>query len=130
VTLTSSSAAGNQWYLNGNPIGGETNQTYIASASGDYTVVVTATCTSLTSAATSVVVNPLPATPTITPNSATTFCAGGSVLLISSNGAGNQWYKNGSPLSGQTGQTYTASTAGDYTVVVTATCSSLTSPAV
>src|ERR1700674_5215227 len=38
VTLTSSSASGNQWYLNGNPIGGATAQQYIATASGDYTV--------------------------------------------------------------------------------------------
>ena len=42
VTLTSSSASGNQWYLDGNPIGGATSQTYIATAIGTYTVVVTA----------------------------------------------------------------------------------------
>src|SRR6185369_8846259 len=41
VTLTSSTANGNQWYLNGNPIGGATNQTYVATASGNYTVVET-----------------------------------------------------------------------------------------
>ena len=39
VTLTSSDASGNQWYLNGNPIGGATSQQYVAAASGDYTVV-------------------------------------------------------------------------------------------
>ncbi len=40
-TLTSSSATGNQWYLNGTPIAGETNQTYVFTANGTYTVVVT-----------------------------------------------------------------------------------------
>ena len=42
LLLTSSSASGNQWYLNGNVlIGGATNQTYSATASGSYTVAVT-----------------------------------------------------------------------------------------
>ncbi len=41
VVLSSSSVTGNQWYVAGSSIGGETNQTYTASASGSYTVVVT-----------------------------------------------------------------------------------------
>jgi hypothetical protein len=60
VTLGSSSASGNQWYLNGNPIGGETSQQYVATASGDYTVVVTgeSSCSSNASAPITVTVNP------------------------------------------------------------------------
>jgi len=120
VTLTSSSATGNQWSLDGNPIGGATNNTYVATASGDYTVIVTAGgCSSLASAATTVTVNPIPATPTITPGGPTTFCAGGSVTLTSSNATGNQWSLNGNPIGGATNQTYVATVAGDYTVVVT-----------
>ena len=50
VTLSSSSASGNQWYLNGNPIGGATSNTYNATAQGTYTVVVTDNgCTSAVS---------------------------------------------------------------------------------
>ncbi|MFA6959030.1 MAG: M36 family metallopeptidase [Thermoanaerobaculia bacterium] len=126
VLLTSSSATGNQWYLDGNPIGGETNQTYSAIASGNYTVVVTTSgCSSAASSATTVTVNPIPATPTITPDGPTTFCAGGSVTLTSSSATGNQWYLNGNPIGGETNQTYVASGAGDYTVVVTTSgCSS------
>jgi hypothetical protein len=53
VTLTSSSASGYQWFLNGNPIGGATNQNYVATAAGKYTVTVTTTgCPSAPSAAT------------------------------------------------------------------------------
>src|SRR5439155_2704161 len=92
VTLTSSSASGNQWFLNGNAIGGATNDTYVASASGDYTVKVTSIgSTRGGETATTVVVNPIPPTTTITPGGATTFCAGGNVTLTSSSASGNQW---------------------------------------
>jgi hypothetical protein len=127
VTLTSSAASGNQWYLNGNPIGGATNTTYPATASGSYTVKTTDgnSCTSAASNAIAVTVNPTPATPTITPGGPTTFCTGGSVVLTSSSASGNQWYANGNPIGGQTNQTLNVSVAGDYSVVVTSLgCSS------
>jgi hypothetical protein len=126
VTLTSSSASGNQWYLNGNPIGGATNSTYVATASGNYTVIVTASgCPSAPSAPTTVTVNPIPPTPTITPSGPTTFCTGGSVTLTSSSATGNQWYLNGNLIGGETNQTYVATASGNYTVVVTSSgCSS------
>jgi hypothetical protein len=122
VTLTSSSATGNQWLLNGNPIGGATAQNYVASGAGSYTVQVTDgnNCPSPISDPTSVTVNPIPSTPTITPSGPTSFCAGGSVTLTSSSATGNQWRLNGSPIGGATNQTYIASVAGDYTVTVTA----------
>jgi hypothetical protein len=121
VTLTSSAASGNQWFLNGNPIGGATNPTYNATASGSYTVKTTDgnSCTSAASSATVVTVNPLPATPTITPGGPTTFCAGGSVTLTSSAASGNQWFLNGNPIGGATNTTYAATASGSYTVTTT-----------
>ena len=120
VTLTSSGASGTQWYLNGNPIGGATDQAYIATAPGDYTNTVTINgCTSEPASAATVTVNPIPATPTITPDGPTTFCAGGSVTLTSSSASGNQWYLNGNPIGGASNQTYNVTTAGDYTDIVT-----------
>src|SRR5205807_9470953 len=96
VLLTSSSASGNQWFLNGNPIGGASGTTYSATASGNYTVVVTNNgCSSAASAATSVTVNPNPSTPTISAGGPTTFCDGRSVTLTSSSATGNQWFLNG-----------------------------------
>jgi len=130
VTLTSSSASGNQWLLNGNPIGGATNQQYIATTSGNYTVAVTELGCATTSAPTAVTVNPVPTTPTITPGSATTFCDGGNVNLTSSSATGNQWYRNGNPIAGATNQQYVATVSGNYTTVVTTGgCSSAPSAA-
>lgn len=41
ATLSSSATTGNQWYLNGQPIGGATGSTYLPTATGSYTVVTT-----------------------------------------------------------------------------------------
>ena len=130
VTLTSSSASNNQWFVNGNPIGGATNQQYIATTSGNYTVAVTELGCATTSAPTAVTVNTVPATPTITPGSATTFCDGGNVTLTSSSADGNQWYRNGNPIAGATNQQYVATVSGNYTTIVTTGgCSSTPSAA-
>ena len=128
--MTSSTATGNQWYKDGVAISGETNQTYTATAAGTYTVIITASgCSSAASAGTTVVVNPIPSTPTIGAGGPTTFCAGGSAVLTSSSATGNQWYKDGVAISGETSQTYSATTSGVYTVVTTSAegCSSAAS---
>jgi len=132
VTLTSSSATGNQWYLDGNPLNGETSQQYVATTSGNYTVVVTSGgCDSLVSAATTVSSSAVPATPTITPGGPTTFCSGNNVVLTSNSAAGNQWYRDGNAINGATSQQYTATVAGNYTVIVTTGgCSSTASSGV
>ncbi|MEO8380264.1 MAG: kelch repeat-containing protein [Acidobacteriota bacterium] len=131
VALTSSSASAYQWSRNGNPIGGASGQIYNATASGNYTVIVTDGngCPSAPSAATTVTVNPIPETPTITPGGPTAFCNGGNVTLTSSSGSGYQWYLNGNPIGGATNQAYVASGNGDYSVTVTSTgCTSAPSP--
>ena len=56
----------------------------------------------------------------ITPAGPTTFCAGGNVVLNANTGTGlsYQWRVNGTDISGATNNAYTATTAGDYKVVV------------
>ncbi|WP_348811896.1 T9SS sorting signal type C domain-containing protein [Flavobacterium maritimum] len=129
VTLSSSATSGNQWYNGGVLISGATSTTYSATASGTYTVkTYNGTCESSPSAGTTVTVNALPATPTISTCCSTTFCAGGSVTLTSSAASGYQWYNGGIAIPGATSITYSATTNGTYTVITSnGTCSSLPS---
>ena len=120
IIIDSDSATGIQWWKDGSPIPGANSQSYTATQSGVYTAQLNALgCHSQFGRNVTVTVNPLPATPTINAGGPTTFCQGGSVTLSSSSASGNQWYLNGSPIGGATGQTYLATAAGDYSVVVT-----------
>jgi len=119
VVLTANGVGTYQWYNNGVALG-ITSQTYTASVSGNYAVVITnSNGCSATSAATNVSVTAIPVA-TVSAQGATTFCAGGSVLLSANSGAGltYQWSNNGTPLSGATSANYTATTSGIYTVRV------------
>ena len=60
-----------------------------------------------------------PAIPIINVPSVASFCEGQSVTLSSSIQQGNQWYFNGSILSGATSDTYVVSVAGTYSVANT-----------
>lgn len=117
VTLTSSSATTYQWIKDGNIIAGATSQTYNVTASGDYSVATSQNgCGAATSTVTTVIVYPPTPVPIVTAGGTITFCFGGSVVLTSSSATNNQWYKDGSPIGGATGQTYTATVSGSYIV--------------
>jgi hypothetical protein len=85
-----------------------------------YNWVVTEGCKSNRVPVEAIVLTP-PATPSISPLWNT---------LTSSSPSGNQWYLNGVAIPGATGQTYVATQAGTYTVVVTDAfgCSSTSQP--
>jgi hypothetical protein len=116
VVLTSSTGASYKWFNGTTQVG--TAATYTATAAGAYTVEVinTGGCKA-TSAITTITSSVLP-TATIT-SPATSICAGSSVLLTASTGASYKWF-NGTTQVG-TAATYTATTAGAYTVEVTNT---------
>jgi hypothetical protein len=101
-----------QWKKDGDNIGTD-SPTYVASAAGVYTVVVTGVCGSATSDPATVTVNANPAAPTITPLSSTAFCPGGNVILRSSYASGNIWNTTAAT------QDITVADAGSYTVVYT-----------
>ncbi len=108
-TLTSSTGTTYLWST------GETTSSLSVSTAGSYTVQVTNSygCLSQPSLATTIVVNPLPATPTVTPSGSTAICAGSSVTLTSSVSTLYLW------SNGATTQSIAVSTAGDYSVRVT-----------
>lgn len=62
-----------------------------------------------------------PATPSIVAGGDTSFCEGGSVVLASSAGTGNQWFVNGLP-GNTSGQTYNATQSGLYQLVTLSGC--------
>lgn len=72
-----------------------------------------------------------PPIPTITAGGQTSFCANGSLGLVSSSPTGNQWLLNGSPISGATSSTFSATSGGSYTLKVSAgSCFSMSVPLV
>ncbi len=108
VTLTASAGSTYHWSNNA------TTSSITVSAAGNYVVTVTnANGCSAVSSATVVTVNPLPATPSITPSGATTFCQGNSVTLTASAGSTYHWSNNATTSS------ITVSAAGNYVVTVT-----------
>lgn len=56
--------------------------------------------------------------PTLTAGGATTFCSGGNVQLTTTGSGTVQWYNGTTLIAGASGTTYTATTAGSYTSVV------------
>ena len=111
-----------QWKRGGTNIAGANGFTYTATTTGFYNVEVTnpSGC-SVTSPATTVVVNPLPIA-TIAPSGPLTFCTGKNVLLRANTGTAYtyQWKKAGfNVVDNGTQANYTASVSGVYSVMVT-----------
>lgn len=95
--------------------------TTTAASAGVYTFTAynaTGCGTQATTAA--VVLNPTPAA-SVTPTGPVVLCSGEGQLLTGTAGAGYtyQWYQSGTPIAGETNQTYTANTTGSYAVYIT-----------
>ena len=123
-TFTSSSATGNQWYLNGVLINGATNQTYTASSSGTYTVAVinSSGCSSISAGTAYSNNNP----PTANFTASTNDCSG-QAITISDNSTNTptswNWTLTGGtpPTSTAQNPSVTYSASGTYSVTLVST---------
>lgn len=133
VVLNATTGAGSiyVWYQNGMVINGVTGASYTAITPGSFTVQRTVNGCSALSSALSVSVTASPAVG-ITAAGTTSFCSGGSVVLNATTGTGSSyvWFRNGTVISGATNASFTATSAGSYTVQRTVSGCSGTSSAV
>ena len=108
VTLTSTAVANNVWST------GATSNSITVTTSGSYTVyfVDANGCSSAVSASVNVLVNPLPAMPTISASGPLTVCPGGSVDLTSTVANAYNW------SNGINTQTITVIASGSYNVTI------------
>jgi hypothetical protein len=124
VTL-SSAATGTgltyQWYDGSTAMAGETASSYTATTSGTYSVRITTAsgCTTVTNGQ---VVTEI-STPVITASSATTFCLGGSTrlsvgIVTGATGITYQWKKDTVNIPGATGNSFIATSTGNYMIEV------------
>ncbi len=116
VTVTAEAAPigfGYQWYLNGNPISGETDPSLAIANAGFYTMTYTGICESEPSvdviAEFTFLADPIITNPT------------GDALLVDAGANTYQWYLDGNPISGADQNLYIATQTGTYTVVITDT---------
>ncbi|MBK6445552.1 MAG: T9SS type A sorting domain-containing protein [Bacteroidetes bacterium] len=120
-----------QWLKSGVVISGASSFQYTipAGQSGSYACRISNVCNTITTAAvTAAGITAL----TISANGSLSFCQGGSVDLTASYSAANytfQWKNNGVLIAGATGQTYTATNSGSYTVTASSASCTFTSAA-
>lgn len=133
VTLSVTNTAGYsyQWKLNGGAIGDNQN-TFVAKATGTYSVVVTNTsgCVAASSNQIPVTVFQKPVITKISKSGATTFCSGGNVeLSVPANATYiYKWQNSGADITNANSNSYTASLSGVYSLAISNTdgCSSKT----
>ncbi len=133
VTFTTAFNVNNQWFAGSTALAGATGTSYTANTTGNYYLRYTNSGSGCSSYSDTVVVTVTapPATPVITVTNGPAICTGDSARLKSSVNSGNQWYRNGTLISGATDTVYFAKTAGDYTVkAANGTCISAFSAAV
>ena len=106
------------WYKNGALIANQTTNRLTVNTSGAYYAILNAGagCSDTTRTVTVTVAAPIDTT--VTANGPTVLCSAGSVTLSAAAGLTYQWYKDGTAIANQTGQQYTASASGAYSVLL------------
>jgi PKD repeat protein len=122
ATLRTDSVANNyQWQRNLLNISGATSNSFTTSLPGVYILQVSSTngCV-LTSNEITLTSSSRPGKPIVSSSlSGNVMCTGGNAVLTSSSLTGNQWFRNGLAISGQTNRQLSINDSGSYTVQVT-----------
>jgi len=101
-----------QWFQNGNAVGGADSSSFLATNSGEYFVVATTPSGCYASSDTiKIVICDTTFTPIVTQN--------GSLLYTDTSSYSFQWFFNGNPIIGATGQVVTTDSTGNYWVELT-----------
>jgi len=110
---------------------GQTSREILVTAAGNYSVTVSNGACSTTSPTLAVTTKPAPGDD-ITVTGTTDICEGSSAVLTAENAASYLWYKNGTILTGETGQSLVVSEAGSYNAVLSGSngCKTTTSQTV
>jgi len=129
LSIPSQSGVTYQWKNGTNNVGSNSNS-YTANAIGNYTLVLSNNCGTVTSlnVITVAIVGGAPSAPTITANGNINFCQGGGVALEipAQTGVDYQW-KVGNNNVGTNSNSLTVTSAGTFTVVATNGCGSANS---
>jgi len=105
-----------QWYKDGDAIGGAIDSIYMAGDEGVYTVLVSNKSCSGESAPVSVTgSSPV----TISADKDPVICSGDAVTLSTGSASSYQWKIDGDDISGASGQSYSATKTGEYSVYAT-----------
>jgi hypothetical protein len=124
LTLSSSGATGNQWFMGETALPGQTANNYLATHAGVYWVEVTDQngCWAV-SAQTALTIDSIGSDttviPAVTPAGPLLFCMDTGYMLRSSFGLNYQWYLNGSVLYGANSDSLQVSLPGEYSVATT-----------
>ena len=142
VTAGGTAPLSYQWQKNGAALGGATNASYTignttTGDAGSYTVVVTNSAGSVTSAAATLTVTAAPAVPVFTTQPVGQTAALGTSVTFTAVASGSpaptyQWQKSGAAITGATGASHTVNNvqpadAGLYTVIATTPTGTTTS---
>lgn len=117
LSVTEFSEHNYSWRLNGGAVGSNKNS-YIAKASGDYSLIISNQfgCSAFSTNRISVLVNAKPVTPSVSISGATTFCKGADVTfrVPAITGYTYNWYNEYGPVSGAVSSSFTTGGSGSY----------------
>lgn len=126
TTLSATSSYNSyQWLLNGVSISGANSNLYITNSSGAYSAVITNGCGTITSSVLNINAQTAPTASISCSNCSIAPCQAPSLTCTTNlSGVSYLWYNGSSPISTATNNSFSPSSTGNYSCVVTNACGS------